>query len=186
MFMRIVPLLILLAAACKSRVASAEPQVSVALTIGGGAREHRGALQPAFHLGAIADLLFLRKRDSEMAFGPYLQVDTLALDQLNLGGGVSWLLPLGSPVVIFSAGALARKTEAWSPAVQTRLFFGARSYNFHSLYGFALGGFLQARFELGSPGQAELICGAQLDLAILGLPFVLAYQALRGRPPTFR
>jgi hypothetical protein len=178
------------AMAVTSRPASADPQTSVALTIGGGAADLRTSPRPVFHLGGWADILFFRNRESDMALGPYLSVDTAAFDTFHVGGGLSWLLPLGSPVLIVSGGALAQKSAfGWEPALQTALFFGSRSFNFHSVYGFAIGGFVQGRLGVGGldgTRQADVVGGLQMDVAILGLPFVLLYQGLRGRPATIR
>jgi hypothetical protein len=168
------------------RPALADPQVSVSALVGGGARRIPAAPQAAFQLGLWADLLLLRTRDADMAIGPYVHLDTLAFDTVNLGAGLSWLIPLGSPTLTLSAGAVAQHSNDWRPALQLNIFLGSRSYNFHSLYGFSLGGFLQARNSLGAPNEASLTAGLQADLAILSLPFILAYQAMRGRPPTNR
>ncbi len=178
------------AALLAPRTASADPQTSVALTIGGGVDGLRTSARPVFHLGGWADILFFRNRESDMALGPYLNVDTSAFDTLHLGGGLSWLVPLGSPVLIVSGGALVQKSAfGWEPALQSALFFGSRSFNFHSVYGFAVGGFVQGRLGVGpldGTRQADVVGGLQVDVAILGLPFVMLYQGLRGRPATIR
>jgi hypothetical protein len=146
----------------------------------------RTSPEAAFHLGLWADAIFLRQRHADMGLGPYLHVDTLAFDTLHMGTGLSWLVPVGSAAGSVSVGGLVRKQSDWSTGLQASLFFGSRNYNFHSIYGFALGGFVQARYGLGASQQAEVVGGLQADLLILALPWVYLYNAVRGRPPTYR
>lgn len=169
--------------------AHADPQFSSSLTLGGGATDLRDGsrTRPVFHLGAWADLMLLRKRLTDMAVGPYVHVDTAAFDTLNVGGGLSWLIPFGSLALVTSAGILTHieRGDAFTGAAGT-LFFGSKSYNYHSTYALTGGVFVQGRYGLGDSRQADVVGGVQVDLSILALPFVYAYQALRGRPPVFR
>ena len=77
--------------------------------------------------------------------------------------------------------SLARRAPgfSWEPGLATTLFFGSRSYNFHSWYNLGLGIFVQARYGLGDAKQGELIFGAQIDFALLAYPFIFAYEAIR-------
>ena len=53
--------------------ARATPQANAGLTIGGGASDLRAPPAHAFfHLGARADVLFLRTRSRDMGIGPYV------------------------------------------------------------------------------------------------------------------
>lgn len=162
--------------------ASADPQATAGLTLGGGASDLRTHASAAFQLGARADVLFLRQRDSDMGFGPYVDFVTTAFDTIEPGGGVEWLTPVASDfALILSAGAVGRHTAAfgWAPGVETTAFLGSRSYNFHSWYGLGAGLFVQGRYGFGDGEQADVIAGAQIDLALLAFPFVFAYEALR-------
>jgi hypothetical protein len=171
--------------------AAAAPQVSTSLVVGGGAADLR-ANEPSkprgvFHLGAWADAIFLRQRSSDMGLGAYVHFDTTAFDTLSFGGGATWLVPLGSPVLSLSAGALGRSSSrGLEPALSTTLFFGSKSYNFHSLYGLTAGLFAQMRYGIGKSDQAELLFGAQIDLAILALPFIYVVESFKTHPSTFR
>lgn len=158
------------------------PQANAGLTIGGAATDLRTNLGAEFHLGARADVMFFRRSERDMGFGPYVDVATAAFDTLELGTGASWLLPVTAefPLVV-SAGAFERHTTqfGWEPGVAGTLFFGGRSYNYNSWYGLALGGFLQARYGFGESRQTDIILGVQVDLAILAMPFILAVEAIR-------
>jgi hypothetical protein len=179
---------------CRARQAHAEPQISTSLTLGGGVLDLRADSprkpRAAFHLGAWADLMFGRSSIRDMGFGPYLQVDTAAFDTMNLGGGVSWLLPFGNLGLVTSAGMVAHLERGdVQPAAAGTLFFGSKSYNYHSTYALTGGLFIQGRYGLGGPAgarEASVVGGLQVDFVVLALPFVYAYQALRGRPPVFR
>lgn len=163
--------------------ATAGPQISTGLTVGGGASELR-APSPiaAFHLGVRGELLFLRKRDGEWALGPYAELVTRNFDTLEVGGGLAVLVPVSElfPLVL-SAGPHMRASErlGWQPGVATTLFFGSRSFNYHSVYGMAVGLFAQGRFGVGDSKQVDVLGGLQIDLQILALPFLYLVNAFR-------
>jgi hypothetical protein len=135
-----------------------------------------------FHLGARADVLFLRKRNRDMAVGPYVDFATASFETLELGGGVEWLVPLSElwPVVL-SGGAFERRAPgfAWEPGAVSTIFVGSRSYNFNSWYGLVAGLFVQGRLGFGDARQADILGGFQIDLSFFAYPFLLAYEALR-------
>lgn len=171
--------------------ASATPQASVGATAGVALTESRGDVRGGFHLGARADVLFFRTRERDMAFGPYVEIASERLKTLELGGGASWLVPvLPSFPLVLSTGffewhAPASDLDlalpapsAWEPGVTARLFFGPRSYNFHSCYGLANGLFIQGRYGLADVHTAEMIVGLQIDLMVLVLPVLFAYEAI--------
>lgn len=180
-----------LAVLLASTDAAADPQVHGGVTIGYGARDLADGARGAFALGVRSGVLFLRDRDRDGGIGPYVDVLSLALSDLQLGGGVEWLLPgLEVPAIVLSAGALARRKSLadgpdWQPGAVARGFVGFRQLNFHSVYGMANGVFVEGRVGLVSSSalafrrQAELVGGVQIDLAILALPFVLVWNAAR-------
>ena len=163
--------------------AHADPQFSSGLTIGGGAAylRTRGPIG-VFTMGFHGDVLFFRKSDRDFAFGPYVEALTVAFETFEFGGGVSFLIPVTEhfPLVL-SAGLHARAFEnnGWEPGMHARIWMGSRSYNFHSLYGLAAGLFVEGRYGLGDGQQADILGGAEIDLEIFALPFVLLYNALR-------
>jgi hypothetical protein len=162
-------------------VARADPQASAGLTLGYVDTGLRTDTSGAFHFGGRADVLFLRNRDADGAFGPYADIATASFHTLQAGGGLEWLVPvLDNFPIVLSGGAFAGKTpdESWEPGLEAGIFFGSRSYNFHSWYGLASGLFVQARYGLGDAREGDIIVGVQLDLALIALPFLFAYEAI--------
>ncbi len=134
-------------------------------------------------MGVHGDVLFCRKRDSDFAIGPYVEVLTIAFDTFEAGGGVSWLIPVSDPIpFVLSAGAHVRGgPEGWSPGISGTLWGGSRSYNFHSAYGLAIGLFVEGRYAFTDAQHTDaldVIGGLQLDGEIFALPFILAYHGL--------
>jgi len=164
--------------------AHADPQISSALTLGGGAvgLQSGGRAVGVFHLGGRADVLFLRSRDRDMGIGPYVEVASEAFHSLEAGGGVDWLIPASSSFpFILSAGVAERHTSetGWEPGVSGALFFGSRGYNFHSAYDLTAGLFVQVRRSLGDSHDTDVIGGLQVDFALLAFPFLYAFNALK-------
>lgn len=167
--------------------ARADPQISAALTVGGGAGELRAPTmfepspKPLFHLGLHADVMLFRKRDGQFDLGPYLEVLTRTFESIEAGGGASVLLPITEAVpIIVSTGPFIRGSAHGAEGGWVGgLFVGSRSFNFHSVYGFAIGGFAQARVGFGQTNQLDVLGGLQIDLELLALPFVLLWQAFR-------
>ncbi len=138
-----------------------------------------------FYTGIHGDVLLGRNRNSDFGVGPYLQFTTAAFDDIRLGGGGSLLLPVSAyfPIVL-SAGGLARHDEKWTPGVQGSVFFGSRSYNFHSSYSLAGGIVLGYEQELRDQKSNAIVIVAQIDALFVALPFIAGYQWIRGGPGT--
>lgn len=164
--------------------AQARPQANAGLTLGVAEVGDRSDLfgSTRFTLGARGDVLFLRERNADWGLGPYAELLTTTFHDLQIGGGASALLPIHDylPLVIFGGG-YARNTErfGWEPGLAASIFWGSRSYNYHASYGLAAGLLLQGRYGLGDSRETAIILGAQVDLALVSLPFVLAYNAIR-------
>lgn len=167
--------------------ARAEPQASVGLTIGaaGEGYDRRIWQRTAFHLGLHGDVLFGRSKTSDFGIGPYAEIFTHAFDQVQFGGGVSGLLPvLDAFPIVLSAGAYARKGSdryALAPGLAAELFWGSRSYNFHSSYVLSGGLLAQMRYGLGPVRETSIVIAAQIDVGILALPVMFLITAVRGR-----
>lgn len=133
--------------------------------------------------GARADVLFGRERYSDLSAGPFVSVTTAGFDDLRVGGGATLLLPITQYLPLgVSAGAHARSAEgSFSPGVSGWLFFGSRSFNFHSSYVMAGGLLLGVERDLRDPNQSAVVIAAQIDGLVLALPFVLGYEWLAGR-----
>ena len=160
--------------------AAATPQITSGLTTGLATTDLRtNGPRLAYHLGGRLDVLFLREKPRDMAVGPYLDVASEAFDTFESGGGVAWLVPLDATAFVFSAGGFARKSAVgWNPGTAATIFWGSRSFNYHSAYALGIGLFVEGRYGFGDTKQADAIAGVQLDLEYLALPFVFAYEAL--------
>lgn len=161
--------------------ASADPQLSGALTTGAALTDMRASNGPrvAYHLGGRFDALLFRDRAGTMALGPYIDLATEAFDTFQTGGGLGWLIPIGEPALIVSAGGFARTSRfGWEPGAQATIFVGARSFNYHSLYSPGVGIFAQGRYGFGDGQQADAILGLHLDLEYVVLPALFVYEAI--------
>jgi hypothetical protein len=185
-----------------SAAAQADPQATVGLTVGAaGAGLNRSIWQgTAFHLGIHGDVLFGRERNSDFGIGPYAEVLTNGFDEIQFGGGVSGLLPiLNTFPLVLSLGGYGRAAGGYGrgpiifggatgvielePGLAAELFFGSRSYNFHAPYVMTAGLIGQMRYGLGPTRETSIVVGAQVDFAILSLPFVFLINAIRGGSP---
>jgi hypothetical protein len=165
-------------------------QGTVGLTLGaaGIGLEHRFWERTVFQMGLRGDMLFGRSRSTDFGVGPYLEVSTHAFDEIQFGGGISMLLPISQALpLVVSAGGYGRhggrfgsEPYALEPGVAGALFFGGRSYNFHTGYAMAVGLLAQFRYGLGASGETAIVFGAQLDLVALSLPVQILVNALRG------
>jgi hypothetical protein len=162
--------------------ATATPQMSAGLTTGAALTDWRAGNGPrvAYHLGGRFDVLFLRDRANTMALGPYVDVATAAFDTFEGGGGIEWLIPAGDSAFLLSGGLFGRTSRfGFEPGSAATVFWGSRSFNYHSSYSLGLGLFLQGRYGFGDGKQADAILGVQVDLEYLALPFLFAYEAIR-------
>jgi hypothetical protein len=163
--------------------ALAAPQWNVGMTLGGVSEDATTPpIREQLHWGARGAVLLLRSRGSDMAIGPYVDVATAAFHDGDIGGGAEWLLPVRDDLpLVVSGGFFARNGEGhvWAPGWEGTLFWGSRSYNFHSSYGMAAGFFVQTRYLPGSTGQTDLVVGLQLDGEMLLLPALFIAQLLR-------
>jgi len=159
--------------------AEAAPQASLGLDVGGAAEEtDEGPTRGAFDLGGRADVLLGRTRGTDMAIGPYLEAATLSFHNLDVAAGAEWLIPVRDDLpLVLSGGALLRDQggRPLSPGVEGTVFFGSRSYNFHSWYGLAAGLFAQTRFVPGPPSTIDFVFGIQIDAELLIMPGLLLW-----------
>jgi hypothetical protein len=172
---------LMLASLAATRVADATPQLSAAATTGVAFTDLRtNGPRVAYHLGGRFDALFLRDDPRDMALGPYVDVATAAFDTFEAGGGVEWLIPIDATAFILSAGTFARTSSfGWEPGAAGTVFWGSRSFNYHSSYALGVGLFAQGRYGFGDGHQADVIGGVQVDLEYLALPFLLVVNAFR-------
>jgi len=111
-----------------------------------------------------------------MAVGPYIDATTLSFHSADVGAGAEWLIPVIDELpLVISGGAFIRDGQgrSWSPGADGSVFFGSRSFNFHSWYGMASGIFAQTRWIPGAPSSVDFIFGVQIDAELLALPVLL-------------
>jgi hypothetical protein len=178
--------LLFVALALGAGVARAEPQGTAGVTVGLAGAGFDRALwdKTLFHLGVRGDVLFGRSKTTDFGIGPYAEVLTHGFDQIQLGGGVSGLIPVLDPFpIVLSAGAYGRRGDdrfGFEPGVTGQLFWGSRSYNFHGSYVMSVGFLGQARVGLGPSRETSFVLSAQLDVMALALPVVFLASVIRG------
>jgi hypothetical protein len=167
------------------RHAAADPQWNVGLDLGvAGRGEGELWAETAFWLGARGDVLFGREGTSDFGVGPYLEIGTLAFDELNVGAGASMLVPvLDSFPLVVSVGPYGRAGEGdpvLTPGVQGAIFWGTRSYDHHDAYEMAGGLLVEVRRGFGDREHTALLLGVHLDAVVLALPFLYLGEAISG------
>jgi hypothetical protein len=154
--------------------------------LGAAAKGDRSAVWSSteFAGGLRAELLFGRQRDADFGLGPYFEaLTTTGFSDVQLGGGAAALLPIHAYLPLtLSAGAYLGKGAlyGWEPGLAGELFWGSHGYNYHSLYAMSIGLFVGGRYGLGDSRETSVLVGARIDLEILALPFVFAWEAIRG------
>jgi len=165
------------------------PQGTAGLTIGaaGVAVDNEYWNDTVFHLGAYGDVLFGRAGNDDFGFGPYAELLTNAFDDFQLGLGGTLLLPvLDTFPIAISVGPYGRLAEGVGgiePGIATTLFWGTRSYNYHSDYIMSAGIHSQLRVGLGDAGETAIVVAARLDFVAMSLPFLYLFNAMSGGSP---
>ena len=134
--------------------------------------------------GLRGDVLFGRNRNADIGLGPFAQLTTAGFDDVRLEGGLTTLLPVHPYFPIgLSAGGYARHSAAgWEPGLSGWLFFGSKSYNYHSSYIMTGGLLVGLNYGLGPTRERTIVIAAQIDGLVLALPFIIGYEWLRGPP----
>ncbi len=176
---------------------SAGPQVGVGITVGAAGVAQEGRLwdETVFHLGARGDLLFGRDGSKGFGIGPYAELLTHDFGELQGGAGASLLIPVTElyPIVLSAGGylrvpwqeapgPLAGKDYGVEPGIAGTIFFGTRSFNFHTPWEITVGLIGQARFGLGESRESSFVVAAQLDLAGIWIPIVFIVHGLQESP----
>lgn len=161
-------------------------QLSTSLLVGGGVQRVSEAdrRKAVFFLGARADLDPLRAGPKSVGLGPYVELGSVAFRSFEAGAGLNLTVPVGSPALQLAAGPHLRWDDGGRHlGVTATALFGSRSFNYHSKYGFAAGGFLQGRFAVDGSPQRDVILGAQIDFELLALPALLVGGSIRHGTP---
>lgn len=162
--------------------ARADPQLNLSLSFGAGARVAPSSSREALvGLAARGDALFGPRTPYGARVGPYVTAGTHDFDDLTVGLGLSVQLPV-SPTypLVLSAGVFADVLSLSTPRPGglARLWWGSRSYNYHSRYVMVLGGWVEAR-HTPALDATDVVIGLDADLGFITLPLVLLYEALR-------
>lgn len=165
--------------------AIAAPQGTAALTLGvAGTGENRAIWdKTVFHLGFRGDVLFGRSKNADFGIGPYADVGSFGFNDFQFGGGVSALLPIIDPLpLVLSLGGYGRASKDWGvePGITGQVFWGSRSFNYHSSYVMSAGLLTELRYGLGTSRETAILIGAQVDLAAMSLPFIFLAEAISG------
>jgi hypothetical protein len=160
----------------------AAPQYNAGLLAGAAARGVGSSLwaDTVFYGGIRGDVMLGRTAPGDFGAGPYVAVTTAAFDDARLAGGGSLHLPMDDTFpLVLSAGAFARAFDgAVKPGMQTQLFFGTRSYNYHADYVIAAGLVAGVDYSLSDGNESVFVLAAQIDGLLLALPFIILGQAL--------
>lgn len=163
--------------------AVAKPQISTGARIGaaGESVSDRTWQYTNLYAGFRGDVLFGRESNADFGGGPYADVSTSGFDDVRLGAGASGVLPvhLDFPLVV-SAGAYAKSASPnWHAGFSAELLWGFRSFNYHAVYSWSAGLFAGVQADVTSGGGHTVVAGAQLDNAIIALPFVILVNWFR-------
>lgn len=180
--MRAAPLLVGLSLLAPSG-ARATPQITSALGVGGGGR-HTSAqgFVGVFSMALRADVLFGGRSPYAARVGPFVSLRSDAFEDLTAGAGASVLLPVSEafPIVVSLGGAVDFTANTPRPAVLARLWWGTRSYNYHSPYGLAIGVWVEARRFFDDAETTDVVGGVDIDLEVFALPIAFLVGWLRS------
>jgi hypothetical protein len=164
--------------------AASAPQASASVTAGVSANGDAGGLfrSAGASFGLRGDLLLLRDSPKSVGLGPYLEALTTSwFADGQLGAGVTALLPVHPLVPIACSMGLYERRDAsgWAPGAAGALFVGSRSYNYHGSYSMTAGVLVEARRGLTSAHDTSFVLALDVDLELVGLPFLILFEALR-------
>jgi hypothetical protein len=159
--------------------ANAKPQWNAGLESGiCGTGSSLGEDKLGWCNAAHADVLLLRQSGSDFGLGPSLRLGTARFSDLRLDAGLSALVPLfESFPLVLEAGPHLRNFK--EPGVFGSVFFGLRSFNYYGHYEMAAGLSIIAERSFTNGTPSAIWITARLDGALLTMPFVFAYNALR-------
>jgi hypothetical protein len=173
----------------EARPAEASPQISSTVVVGAAGIGDRSHLWSStdFAGGLRGELLLGRSRDADFGVGPYVEtLTTTGFSDVQIGAGATLLVPV-HPYLPFtlSLGGYAGHAGplGWQPGLAGECFWGSHGYNYDSIYALSAGIFAGVRYGVGDSRDVAVLVGARLDLEIVVLPFILAFNAVRGGDP---
>jgi hypothetical protein len=166
------------------------PQGNASLVVGGAAAGpgERFWEHGEVHLGLRGDCMFLREGPNDFGLGPYGEIGTWAFNQLQLGAGVSFHVPVHRDLpLVVSAGGHARFADddlgLVAPGAGGSIFWGFRGFDRHARYALAAGLLVDLRHSAplsGEPGETMFTVAAQIDAALIAVPFILLGGLIAG------
>ncbi len=164
---------------CATQGVQAAPQWNTGLESGVcGSGSTLGLARPGWCNAVHGDVLFLNQRSDDFGIGPSLRVGTARFSDLRLDAGLSVLIPvLGSFPLVLEAGPHLR--DFHEPGVYGSAFFGLRSFNYYGHYEMAAGLSIIAERSFSTGTPSALWITARVDGALIALPFLFAYNALK-------
>jgi hypothetical protein len=157
------------------------PQANVGITAGAvGVGSGHVWQETKLFVGGRGDVLFGRSSNLSWGVGPMAGIGTYGFRDLSVQVGGSLLIPVQElfPFVL-SAGPFLRRDGEWDPGVFGALFWGNRSFNYHSDYVLAGGLIVEGRYGVGDARERTIIVSAHIDGEIFLLPAVLLLNAFR-------
>jgi hypothetical protein len=167
-----------------SRATPAAPQASASLTAGVSGNGDDGRLfrSAGAAFGLRGDVLLLRESPQSVGLGPYVEALTTAqFGDGQLGAGVTALFPVHPlfPIALSMGGYERRDASGWAPGAAGALFVGSRSFNYHGFYSMSAGLLLEARRGLTAAHDTSFVLALDIDLELIGLPFLVLFEAVR-------
>ena len=157
-------------------------EVTSQISIAGG---YRLAAPPRgsgslFSLAVRVDVLFGRAGPGSIGLGPFASTRSDNFADLATAVGASLLLPTGGtfPFVLSVGGVGRYDSTGLAFGAIERLWWGARSYNYHSTYVLSAGFFVESRQFADPDRTVDIIAGVDVDLEIVVIPYLLLYNWL--------
>lgn len=124
------------------------------------------------------DLILGRERERDLGAGPYLKLGTVAFDDLRAAGGASLHLPTWDDLaLVLSAGPMLDHRGRFG--LDSSIFFGVRSFNFHGAYNFGGGLVAFAQRDFSEQPVTVIGLGLRVDVFFLAAPALLGWGALQ-------
>jgi len=157
-------------------------QLTSQLSVGGGVRPVPTPWRGLFTMALRFDMLFGQENPHTFGFGPMFSVRSDNFSEISGALGFTVLFPATEafPVVASIAAVVRGDANGVNVGALERVWIGARSYNYHSIYTLSVGVFIEGRqFPSSTMAPFDLVMGVDLDLELFALPVILGIGALR-------
>lgn len=169
----------------RASTARAEPEWNVGIAAGVAGRSRGSELwsDTAFHGAARGDVLWGRRRWDDLGIGPSGEIGTFGFRDARLHFGGTLVLPLGSLLSLLATpAAYARTSGSLAFGASGRILLGFRSFNHSGSYAIESGLVFGVDQDLAGNRERVLSVAAQIDGALLAIPFIALAQWIRGTP----